>query len=251
MFCNSIKEYVNKNSDVITKAVQESNVPKLFRIPVEIMDMQSDPIIKEVLNNLIQDSNIHIELFFATGGGTAVSEKMYENLGIVKKELPKGFIISKSNTVTLMPVLVGEDLTDITLRTRMGRRGITPTNNILLPIGFQNDALGLIRNIILGLKLTDFSKELNEDERLIQNQEFLDRMQREVLEIYKEIVPKEYRHNLNNLTQEDMVNLIASSSINDIVGSLRKLMKLIPVEPVNIEEIRSIYNRVREIIIAA
>ena len=59
------------------------------------------------------------------------------------------------------------------------------------------------------------------------------------------------RRDAFNLTKEDIINIARGITHEDIIKSLNRLIKLLPIVPMNTEELRRIYERVREVMIKA
>jgi len=53
-----------------------------------------------------------------------------------------------------------------------------------------------------------------------------------------------------DLTPDDIISL-ATGNINDVLSTLKKLVKLLPVTPIDAEELRKIYEHTKAVITAA
>jgi hypothetical protein len=167
-----------------------------------------------------------------------------------KKPLPKDFKRTRESTVTLFPAFKGENINQSTIVSRLGSINMTPENTILSPIGLQHDPAGLIRATILGLKLMDIARQIKEKGiDITKDQAFKDKIQLEILEQLKNVCDPDDLKNFN-LTPDDII-AFATGTINNIIAALKKLIKLLPITPINAEELRQIYEHVKLVITAA
>ena len=179
-----------------------------------------------------------------------VSEAVYQKYGLQKKSLPKDFKRTRENTVTLFPALKGEEINQSTIVSRLGNLNMTPENTILSPIGLQHDPAGLIRATTLGLKMMDIARQIKEKGiDITKDQAFKDKIQLEILEQLKNVCDADDLKNFN-LTPDDIIAL-ATGNINNILTALRKLIKLLPIIPINAEELRQVYERAKTTATAA
>ncbi|NQT33316.1 MAG: hypothetical protein HQ594_06580, partial [Candidatus Omnitrophica bacterium] len=221
---------------------------KLLRIPIEALDAVGSQNIGGFLRSLQSRQNMFIELYSITGIGE-VSERLYLRYGLEKQKLPEGFVATRQNTVTLFPVFKGEDLSDITVSSRMGDVNIGIKDTILAPVGIQNDPVGLIRSTFLALMLMSLVDDLENNTQTYP--ELKDAIQSSIMEPLKEICDPRYKKDLAGLSADDIIALASSSSVNDILKALKKLIKLIPTAPIDPEIIRRSYIISREIMLKA
>jgi DNA-directed RNA polymerase subunit F len=71
------------------------------------------------------------------------------------------------------------------------------------------------------------------------------------MEIYKQVCDPSDREELAGLTPHDIISLATGDTINDILVPLRKLIKLLPITPIDAEELRRIYEHARQVLLAA
>jgi len=84
---------------------------------------------------------------------------------------------------------------------------------------------------------------------ITRNQDFKDKIQLEILEELKNVCDAGDLKNFN-LTPEDIIAL-ATGTINSIITALQKLIKILPITPIDTEELRQIYEHVKVVITAA
>ena len=241
--------YTSKNKDLFSDMLGIGKPATLLRVPVEAIESISIDNIKDFLATFQEAPNAYIELYYMSGIGE-VSENVYQKYGLQNKPLPKDFKRTRENTVTLFPALKGEEMDQAAIVSRLGTLNITPENTILSPIGLQYDPAGLIRATILGLKIMDIAREIKEKGiDIIKDQAFKDRIQLEILEQLKNVCDVDDLKNFN-LSSDDIIAL-ATGTINNIIVAIKKLIKLLPITPINAEELRQIYEHAKQALIAA
>ncbi|MBU0571469.1 MAG: hypothetical protein KJ995_05980, partial [Candidatus Omnitrophica bacterium] len=121
---------------------------------------------------------------------------------------------------------------------------LSPQNTIIAPVGINYDAAGIIRSVFLGLKLSEIAR----DGEYTAESGFV----KAALADYKALslaLGQEARE--FNLRGEDLVNMARGKTMEIIVTSLNRLIKLLLIMPVNIEEQREIYEHAREVLARA
>lgn len=247
--CNVVIDYINKNKELFKGVLGEEKQDALVRIPIEAIESVGINNIKGFLVTFQEAPNAYIELYYMSGIGE-VSESVYQKYGLQKKFLPKDFKRTRENTVTLFPALKGEEINQSAIVSRLVSINITPENTILSPMGLQHDPAGFIRATILGLKMMDIARQIKEKGiDITKNQAFKDKIQLEILEQLKNVCDADDLKNFN-LTPDDIIAL-ATGTINNIITALKKLIKLLPITPIDADGLRQIYEHAKEIITAA
>ncbi|MCX5678256.1 MAG: HD domain-containing protein [Candidatus Omnitrophica bacterium] len=241
--------YIDKNKIFIKDLLSDDKQNILVRVPIEAVESINTDNIKNFLTIFQKAPNGHVEFYYMSGTGE-VSESIYQRYGLEKKPLPKDFKRTRENTITLFPALKGEELDQAAIRSRLGNLNVKTEDTILSPIGLQNDPAGLIRATILGLKMMDIAQEIKEKGiDITRDQAFKDKIQLEILEELKNVCDANDLKNFN-LTSDDIIAL-ATGDINKIIASLKKLIKLLPITPIDAEELRQIYEHAKAVITAA
>jgi hypothetical protein len=239
-----ILDFIDSNTGFVAGMLgPEAKQDVLVRIPVEAIEAIGPAKVKDYLKAVQATEHGYIELYSATGVGH-VSEAKYTEYGIEKKLLPEGFTKSRENTITLFTVLKSEELTARGKKDgEWGIGGISPTDTIISPVGLNYDRSGFIRGIIIGLRLSEIARQKKE--------------QGEVDEAYAEKTLSAYRDFCwsqgvrdFDLKIEDLVNL-ATGNINKMVEALNRIIRTLPIMPINTEELRVIYEHAREALIRA
>lgn len=242
-------DYIEKNKISFKNILGENKPDTLVRVPVEAIESVGKNNIKDFLATFQEAPNGYVELYYMSGIGE-VNERIYQKYGLQKKSLPKNFKRTRENTVTLFPALKGEEINQSTIVSRLGSLDISPQDTILSPIGLQYDLVGLIRATILGLKMMDIARQIKEKGvDIIKDQAFKDEIQLEILEQLKNACDTNDLKNFD-LTPDDIIAL-ATGTINGIVAALKKLIKLLPITPIDAEELRQIYEHAKQVLIAA
>jgi len=241
--------YATKNKDLFFDILGTEKPSMLLRVPIEAIEFVGTANIKDFLATFQEAPNAYVELYYMSGTGK-VPESLYQKYGLQKKSLPTGFKRTRENTVTLFPVFKGENIDQSAIASRLGSIDITPQNTILSPIGLQRDPAGLIRATILGLKMMDVARQIREKGiDVTKDTAFKDKIQLEILEELKNVCDAEDLKNFN-LTPDDIIAL-ATGTINNIITALKKLIKLLPITPIDTEELRHIYEHAKTVITAA
>lgn len=241
-------DYIDKHKKLFKDILVEQKQDILLRVPIEAIETVGVKNIKDFLATFQEAPNGYVELYYMSGIGE-IAESVYQKYGLQKKSLPKNFKRMRENTVTLFPALKGEEIEQSTILSRLGSLDVTPEDTILSPIGLQNDPIGLIRAAILGLKMMDIAREVGEKGKRVIDQDFKDKIQLEILEQLKNVCDADDLKNFN-LTPDDIIAL-ATSTINNIIAALKKLIRLLPITPIDAEELRRIYEHAKEVLLAA
>lgn len=242
-------EYIYNSKELFKDILGENKPDALVRVPVEAIESVGIDNIKDFLATFQEAPNGYIELYHMSGIGE-VSEAVYQKYGLQKKPLPKDFKRTRESTVTLFPALKGEEINQSVIVSRLGNFDVTPDNAILSPIGLQRDHAGLIRATILGLKMMDVARQIKEKGiGITKDQAFKDKIQLEILEQLKNICDVDDLKNFN-LTPDDVIAL-ATGTINNVITALKKLIKLLPITPIDANELRQLYEHAKMVITAA
>ncbi|HNX91262.1 MAG TPA: hypothetical protein PKG81_05355, partial [Candidatus Omnitrophota bacterium] len=234
--------FLDDNGTFIKELFDEkTGQDKLIRVSVESISSIGKENVVGFLQ-AIQTGRGYVELFSTENPGE-ISENVYKNMGLVKKALPASLQEgnrSKSNTITIFPVFKGESLPESLVNARWGV--VKPGETIIAPVGFNYDAAGLARSVMLGFRLSEIArKNLDSDSHFVEY----------TLAQYMDLCLSQGETAENfDLTKEDIVN-IALGNIDVMVRSLNKLIRLLPIMPINVEQLHEIYERAREIAIRA
>ena len=124
----------------------------------------------------------------------------------------------------------------------LGNMEQCPEKTVISPVGHNFDRTGLIRSIVMGLRLTEIAaKGYSKDSSFVSYTmiQFVD------LCFSQGISPRDF-----TLTDEDLVNL-ARGNMREMVHSLNVLIQNLPILPVNTEEMRETYIHARKVLIKA
>ncbi|MDP8298825.1 MAG: hypothetical protein P9L88_02855 [Candidatus Tantalella remota] len=237
-----ISAYVNSNMDFFKKTlISEDEMVKVIRVPVEIV---TAPEVKTLLAAIQSTPNARVELF-SIESPRDIDDVQYGKYGIEKKDLPKDFVKDRANTITILPVNKDEVLTTAGKKSTRdwGIGDISPESSILSPVGINYDRAGLIRSIIMGLRLSEIAANENYD----KNNSFVVETMKEYRDLCFEMGQPVGQF---DLTASDLIN-IARGDIKVIVRSLNKLIKLLPITPIDTEQLRRMYQNVKKSLIAA
>jgi hypothetical protein len=112
-----------------------------------------------------------------------------------------------------------------------------------MPVGYNYDQGGFVRSLMLGLRLCEIAhKKYDENNTFVE----------ETYWQYKNFcLAQGMEDQLFTLTKEDIFNLAGTKGIQAFTSSLNHLIQLLPIVPYNLEEIRAIHERAKEVIIRA
>lgn len=236
--------YIEDNADFVVKTLlAEKAQDKLIRVSIETVERIGADTMKGLLKKIQETPHGFVEIYSEEG-----PDALADTSGLVTKELPdtlKGSNRSRSNTITLFSVEKGEELPASKANRRwkdsLGGQDIEDT--IIAPVGKRYDRLGVIRSIFFGLRLAEINRTNVGPESNLVKTTFAD---------YLALYVGQGRDSSNfDLTAEDIVNIASGADIVTVIRSLNKLIKLLPIMPVNVEEQKLMYERAREILIRA
>ena len=245
-------QYLNVNEPALNRVLTDNKQGVLLRVPIEVIEQINEDNVHAFLEAFNSFPNAYVRLFYMSGIDEDVSESVYGKYSIEKKDLPKGFDVSRENTITLLPVFKEDTITDMTIISRLGASNIKATDTILSPVGLLHDSSGLVRATIFGLRIIALTGDISKNDlnNLRKDPAFMGTLQRDVLEVYKQICDPEYQNDLAGLDLEDIIGL-AIGNINEVVKALKKLVKLIPISPIDPEQLRHIFENARKVLLAA
>lgn len=245
--------YIDRKESVLRSMLGEGKPNTLLRVPVEAIELIGKDNVEAFLETFQKAPNGYVELYYMSGIGE-VSEAVYGKYGLIKKKLPDDLKDpanrKRTNTVTLFAALKDykDKLDEAFIRMRLGSFDMNPKNTIIVPIGIQHDQAGLIRSSILGLEIMDVARRLKADPALAIDQSFKDDVQARVLQ---DLLVLYNIDDIKDLGPDDIITLASGTNIVRIINSLKKLIDLLPIEPIKPEELRQIYEHAKAVITAA
>ncbi len=234
-----VTDYIESSEKIMGDILSEENSQdRLLRVPVEWIESVGIDNARGVIEAFQSSPRGFVEFYSSDR-----PEGVKDPYGVVTKDIPEALTASKrtrANTVTLFPVFKGE-----VLPARSNKRwgGEDYRKSIISPFGFNYDEAGVIRSIILGLRLSAIAEDPAKDE----NSDFV----LETYSQYRELCLNQGEDERSfDLTAHDIVNMAKGDERVQIL-SLNKLIKLLPIMPFNTEELRIMYNRFKEALIRA
>ncbi len=238
-----VNQYSDSNIDLAAVLLKNSNESVLLRVPVEVLEGEYRESIIEFLEAVQSLPNGYVELF-KSDEMEPVDEEAYISMRLNKKNLPGNFKSTRKNTITLIPIDRGEDISEVLLKTRMGDYGLSPEETIISPIGINYDSTCLLKSTFLGLSLMHIARRNME----IGN---IDRaFVKKVLNDYKNLCGYSESDEKFSLTEDDIINL-STGKISRLIDSLKKLIRLLPITPLDPESIRRAFEHATEALIRA
>jgi|GEM_PF-5508581 len=231
--------FIDDNEDFLTETLgPTAKEDKLIRISVESLKAAGAKNVRDFLAAIQATAHGHVELFSTESIGE-ISANEYAKYGIIKDTLPAKFVRTRASVITLMPVF--KDDIFATGGNRKTKNwnigGINPKKTILSPVGLNYDKAGIARSVFLGLRLS----EIAANEKYDENSDFVAYTLAQYMDL---CLSQGMDLRLFDLREEDLVN-IARGKMNKMVQSLNKLIRLLPIMPINAEEQRTINDRAR------
>ncbi len=242
--------FVDDNADRIASALKEERIVKLMRIPVEALQYAEENGVKGFLSAAAELGGIEIQFFSSSEPEKEVGKELYEEFGLKVPSL-ESEALSRSNVLTLLPVEEREEITwgDAPSKNweRLGKmpngKLCGPKETIVCPVGYHYDRAGLVRSFILGLRLARIAEEnIPADDIFVKHT---------LLQYRDFCLSMGSEKDRFDLTAEDIVNIACFNTAHIFSGALNKLIRLLPIAPLDIEEIRAVYERVREVLVKA
>lgn len=231
------------NANTMKTMASEIKEPILYRIPIETLWAIGKENATLFLMALQKSPNIVVELFSVTPVAEDIN-KAYKYYGIEKREFTG--TRTRLNTVTFFVTGKDEPVTAIDVMEKMGDgMALKPMDTILLPIGQTEkgtDLAGLVRSTVLSARLI-----------LIANGKYDRAFLEDTLEQFRTIcecsqidMEKDF-----DLTVDDILHLAAPDNINDLMRSLKKIVKLLPIVPIDPEILRYLYLHAAKVLASA
>ncbi|MBF0493769.1 MAG: hypothetical protein HQL28_01400, partial [Candidatus Omnitrophica bacterium] len=268
--------YIGKNDNIFKETLGEGKPDILIRVPVEALALVGKENVSDLLGAFQKAPNAFVELFSMSGAGE-VPESAYDEYGLSHKALPNSLkdpsARTRENTVTIFTADKGEEFNEIFIDTKLNgiKHSAKKMNSILIPIGLDRDMAGLVRGMIVGLKMLKIARSAasmvtenkvrdiyalrdSQDQKMKQKYaELLDDAQN-VLESYKEVMDKgvilDY-HTAGRMNDIEDFLAIAAGDMGKLVRAINKLIKLLPVTPLSAEEIRTVFTLAKKALTAA
>jgi len=242
-----LNEFTQANGDLISLPLTDPRKPVLLRYSVEELELAGMDNSKKLLQSL-QGANSYIELYYSTGKSEEVSQEVYRAFDLDKSRIKEfnervGGNRTKENTITLFPVLKGEikTNTDIQriLKDRLGCLSHTETQ--VIPIGLQNDQGGLIRGTVLGLIAVDIARNKTGNGGKVDPvfmKDYIEPAIKRYNTLCKSLGGADINLTANDIT---LLATVQERGFNGLLEVLHKLINLLPIIPIDPDELRQIY----------
>ncbi|MFC1643790.1 glucosamine-6-phosphate deaminase [Candidatus Omnitrophota bacterium] len=235
-------KFIESNVDLISTLLGESREKILLRVPIEIIETVGVENIKSFLSAFQKSRNGYVELYSSKNSSGEVSDVH----DIIEKALPEYLTKkknrSRTNTITVFPVSKDEEISQATIRTKVGLKS---TDTILSPMGLQQDPAGLIRSTLLGLSMVYIARQKEGLEEI--DEDFLKKTEnflRETAVQYEKLCISQGIEGFNLKTEDIIKAIIDIATGNNprrVIGALKKLIDLLPITPIDVEELRKIH----------
>jgi hypothetical protein len=230
--------FIDSTRAFLPRVIGPGHKPVTIRVPVEELDLIGEENARDFLSAFKRGNGSNLKIALFRSGTGSVTNEDYARFGMIREELD--IVPSRSNTVTLFVCGKDDDLgTNIDMMERIGM--MDPEDTILIPVGMYDDGkdlAGLIRSTLLGLRLIHIANGE-------YNKAFID----ETLGVLKDLSGVSTISKFD-LDEKDIMDLVRSN-YNRVKIALDKLKKLLPIIPLDEEELRRAYQHDREAMLAA
>ena len=235
-------KYIDANKKFLMEMIWDKKDPILLQVPVEILDAIGEENARRFISSLQgatsdNKTNVVIEPIFGSRK-TTIYYDPYEKFGIEKREFPESKKNRQHRITLFFPDQLG-DVSDMILyeTVDLGRNPIPIKDTIWMPVGFYDegqDTSGLLRSIILGMRLMKLARDGGT--RTKESEVFLEATVQQFISLCQN------GEDIDKYTvMTALVNIALSNNKNGIIGSLRKIVELLPLTPIDIEKRREMY----------
>lgn len=241
----AIQNYVNESVKVLRETLVDDKTKVLIRLPIEKLEDIGEANARTFIKALQTSENVSIELFYSCGDHFVTTDD-YKNFGVVNRPFKNES--TRENTLTLFVADKNNPISQDTelIEKIKGGPKMTIQNTIIVPVGIGgvhiSDFTGIARSTVLGLMLMRAARD-NKSGKL--DKELTEKIYRNFIELCEDT-------SINNidLTEEELLN-VAFGNTAKTIRALNKLIKLLPIEPLNPDELKDIYEKLGQVITAA
>lgn len=237
----AINGYTEENELFMKETFTSEDVgPKLYRIPLEFIEAIGIEKVRGVLESFQQFENVYIEIYSLEHPEGFFSEPHNLVIKGMPEELKEHAKRSRANTITIFPVAAKSERMSANKNKRWFGQDFH--NSIISPVGHNYDEAGLVRSMILGMRLSEINRlEAGVESSLVMA----------TLRDYAALSGALYQGQRRGaLKPEDLVNL-ARGVGSDFITALNRLIELLPVVPLDVQQVRNVYERTLEVLIRA
>jgi len=244
-------EYLDANKKHLTEMLEEEKEPILLEVPVEVLEAIGEENARFLVDalqgtTLGKKTNVAVKPILGSRK-TVIHYDPYKKFGIEKKEFPEEKKDRLHRITLFLPDQWG-GVDDMVLydTVDLDRNEIPIKGTIWMPVGLYNageDTSGLLRSAVLGMRLIKITRSADKGE---DHEIFAYETARQFIRLCQNASEID-----ENGVLFDLLNIALSTDVNGIIRSLRRIVALLPITPINIEERRKMYEYAREVILAA
>lgn len=247
-----VKVFLEDNRDMVSEIMaQKEGALKVIRIARETLDLLRGSGIISMLNALQDTGAVAVELFSVTDPYFTVESGDYKKYGLEYVNISgKGAEIGRSDIMTVLPVQKGMEFAPSGEHSSWESLGLMwngercqPGDSIIMPVGLNYDTAGVLRSIFLGLRLmyiaeNDFTQE--------------DPFVKYTLSQYRDFcVSQGVPADLFTLNEKDVVALAGESDLRAFTDALNRLIRTLPIVPMDVDKLRMLHEIARDIAVKA
>ncbi|MCX5678441.1 MAG: hypothetical protein NTY76_04960 [Candidatus Omnitrophica bacterium] len=224
----TISAYLTENIALLKDMAKDDN-PILIRLPLEVLIKSDAELVSAWLNKLNSTPNVYIELYSVESPDIIASEEYYSRhglSGVYNKRFP--IDRTKQNTLTLYAVSADIKKSDLATALQIST---SLKSSVVVPIGMQDDATGLVRGTLFGFRLIYIARH-KDDVDFIKS----------TVSNYRDLIAS-YGINPPDLKADNILELFGANIVK-IVAVLMSIIRSLPIRPVPTEQIRAVRDHI-------
>jgi hypothetical protein len=223
---------------------------KLIRIAVETLlsGKKYNAILTDLLKTLETTGKFTIQLYSSMEPDLPVGDSEYDKYGFTR---PGKIEIARENVITILPIdsksyEFSPSLNNVCWE-KLGKtpegEDVSPEDTIVMPVGMNYDKAGIARSVLLGLRISEIAeKNYSEEDPFVSY----------TLEQYRDFALSQgVSDDVFDLTAKDLINLAVYDDIQLFSDSLNRMIRALPIVPLDIEQIKEVYLCIQEVLIRA
>ncbi|MBF0217543.1 MAG: hypothetical protein HQL30_11180 [Candidatus Omnitrophica bacterium] len=233
--------YIENNIAAVKETLSEE-APVMLRMPVEKLEEIGVDNAKSLIGALQAAKCVSVELFYSTKRQDVTAAE-YKRYDVIVRDFSAER--TRENTITLFvtdkKILLSSD---VEIMARIGGEfDMPPLSSILVPVGMKGDGgsdlTGLLRSTVLGVMLMKAAREGRKGDI---KPELVKDIRQKLMELCEDTEAEEF-----NFDGDNILGLV-NGNINKVIDALNKLIVLLPMEPLDTQELKALYDKACSII---
>ena len=249
-------EYVDGSETLLREMLGEGKEDVLLRVPVHAVlavRPENRPALFGFLDAFQQAPNGFVE-FFDMFPASREHELFADKLKPLPERLRNVKNRTRNNTVTLLPAFGAEKISAVDIHERLGDSQMDPGDTLIVPIAMGFEGANLVSSSIFGFSMLNIARSVEEPIGRIKvrnpakHRDLMDRTQK-ALERYRSVSDLSEPFVFTDREVEEVLGLI-SGDRNCLIRALNRLIKLMPITPIDAEVLRSIFENARQVLLS-